>query len=634
MAGHPLRQMDAFRATDLSSQGRDALGVLRTAHMVRTTGGRPGDAIETYHDRIRETVVARIGRTRLTEYHHRLALVLETSGEADPAEVGAHFAAAEEPERAAEFYATAAAEAAEALAFDRAANLYGLAVKFWPTAGAEQRDLRSKLADTLANAGRGPEAAREYLAAAEGASAAEALEMRRRAAMQSLISGHIDDGLAALRTVLAAVGMKFPKTPRRALLSLLLRRLHVRLRGLRFRQRDPTQVSAEELTRIDTCWSAAIGLSVVDPIRAADFQARGLLLSLRSGEPYRIARSLAMEGGHVAVAGGRTRGRVKRLLERAEDMARSTGNAHAIGLASMCEGIAAFLQGRWKPTLELCDEADKTFREHCTGVAWELNTAQTFSGWALFWMGDVNQLRRRLPLYIAEAQKRGNLYALANLGTFARPLISLAADDADSAHRDLHELMSRWSRESFHVQHSTGLLGQTQVEIYRGNCTIAWRRLMEQWPALASSLLLRVQQMRIYSLHLRASCALAAATSSENPDPLLRVAKKDARRLRREKMPWADALGQLVCAGLAAFHGDRSAAVTLLREVIDALEAVDMSLFAATARRRLGELIGGSEGHDLVAAADEWMAGQQIKNPERITDVFAWVSTNRPVSGD
>ncbi len=197
------------------------------------------------------------------------------------------------------YYAQAAAQAAEALAFDRAAKLYRLALELRPGDEAEARRLRMGLADALANAGRGPEAAREYLAAAAGATVAETLERRRAAAMQFLISGHLDEGLAQLECGPESGRDDPSEHAPRAIVSLILNRIKLRLRGLHFRPRDAGQISAEDLTRIDVCWTAASGLGIIDPIRGADFQARGLLLALRAGEPYRIGRALVLEAGHV-----------------------------------------------------------------------------------------------------------------------------------------------------------------------------------------------------------------------------------------------------------------------------------------------------------------------------------------------
>ncbi|MEX2261401.1 MAG: hypothetical protein WD696_05590 [Bryobacteraceae bacterium] len=78
-------------------------------------------------------------------------------------------------------------------------------------------------------------------------------------------------------------------------MQLLWRRARLRWRGLRFVARPADQLDADALLRIDTCWSATIGLMPVDMITASDFSVRHLLMALDAGEPYHIARAMAME---------------------------------------------------------------------------------------------------------------------------------------------------------------------------------------------------------------------------------------------------------------------------------------------------------------------------------------------------
>ncbi len=133
--------------------------------LIRSTGRAETDEVETYHDRVRETVVARLEPDAARAHHHRLALVLEASGQADPEVLGLHFLGADLPERAAEYFVQAADQAAETLAFERAATLYRRALEHQPRRSSQERILRARLGDALANAGRGADAARAYLEA-------------------------------------------------------------------------------------------------------------------------------------------------------------------------------------------------------------------------------------------------------------------------------------------------------------------------------------------------------------------------------------------------------------------------------------------------------------------------------------
>jgi hypothetical protein len=623
VSGRPLRQADACRAAALGADDRAALAVLRGARLVRSTGPGDQDEVEAYHDRIRETMVAHLPPATLKAHHQRLAVTLAASGRADPETLAVHFRGAQDASLAGHYYAMAAAQAAQALAFDRAAKLYRLSLELRPLDGAPGLDLRTRLADALANAGRGLEAAREYQAAAAGANPAAALELRGRAAIQSLISGHIDEGLATLQTVLEAAGLRLARTPRAALLSLLARRLWLRIRGVGFRERDASQVTADQLSRIDICWSVAVGLSIVDTVRAADFQARNLLLALRAGEPYRLARALAWEAAHLANYGGPAHPRTTRLLRAAGALAGRLNHPHALGLVTLATGIVGYMEGRWHRAREFADRAEAIFRERCTGVAWELDTAHSFSLWSLFFLGEVAEITRRLPTLLQQARERGDLYAATNLGTFVGHVTWLARDDPEGAQRDLGEVMGLWSRQGFHVQHLTGLMGHLQIELYRGAGPAAWEHITAEWPALVGSLFLRVQVVRIFMMNLRARSALAAAARSASPEPLWRAAERDARCIERERMAWARPLAQLVRAGIAAGRGNPGGARDLLRDAEVGFRDAGMGLFAAAACHRHGQLLDGEAGRAQVARANDWMAGQGIKNPSRMTALYA-----------
>lgn len=88
-------------------------------------------------------------------------------------------------------------------------------------------------------------------------------------------------------------------------------------------------------------------------------------------------------------------------------------------------------------------------------------------------------------------------------------------------------------------------------------------------------------------------------------------------------MPWSNALALLVRATLARQQGDAESAAALLADAIDMFTQVDMHLYAAVARRRLGAIVGGQRGRALQREANEWMAAQEIRNPAAMAGLVA-----------
>jgi hypothetical protein len=399
----------------------------------------------------------------------------------------------------------------------------------------------------------------------------------------------------------------------------------MRLHGLDFEERAEDQIDPEILTRIDVCWSVAAGLGLVDNVRGSYFQTRGLLLALRAGEPFRVSRALASEACFSSSSGGPSHARTMKLLAAAETISARVGTPYAVAWATGAGGVAAALEGRWPAARQKCQQAETIFHDQCRGVAWELALMRWFSLWALAYGGELDELIRRVPQRIRDAEGRGDLNAVIGHSTGMAGLVWLAADDPGEARRRGEEAMARWSHKTFHVEHWWNLLGQAQVELYRGNGAAAHRRISEGWPGLKTSLLLMVQLTRLEATHLRARAALQAAQTATPSEAksFLASAARDAAKILGEKMPWSTPLAWLIQAGVAARRGDSEGAARLAKEAARGLDEAGMPLHAACARWQQGRVIGGDGGRDLVQAAESWMKGQKIQRPERMAALFA-----------
>ncbi|HEX8411722.1 MAG TPA: protein kinase [Thermoanaerobaculia bacterium] len=592
---------NVFRTEDFD----ETLARLAAQRLIRTRDTAEGEAIETYHDRIAEAVVSLLDEDELRDMHAVLAMVLEGFAGADAELIADHFLAAGKHDRAAKYVLLAADHAAAAVAFDRAARLYRRALDL---SFGDSDAIRRRLGEVLSNAGRGSDAAAMFMEVTP-TDLADELQLRRSAAQQLLFSGHVDEGLAVVRTILSSIDEPFPETRRETMIAFLKARLRLKIRGIRFRERAPSEIPAEVLLRVDTCRAVALGLSSVDTIRGAVFQTRYLLLALEAGDPERVAQALTMECGYSAVPGTRTQRRTKKLTAKMHQLARRIDTPYARAFADEAEGVAAALQGRWRDGAECLERAERAF-EHCTGVIWELNTARLFGLRCRQFLGDMRVMAERFPILLRDAEDRGDRYFATNVVLFSH-YVYLVEDDPAKASEQIENAIRGWSHAGFHVQHMWHLRAGIEIALYEGRGMLAWTKLSQSWRAARSSLIARVQFTRMVLEDVRGRAALggaAEATSERDRDRLLDMAGRAAKRLESENAPWGTALALMIRAGQSFARGNRDEGLRQLRAAEPLLQKAEMHLHAAATRRRLDDPTG-----------TEWMTAQGIRNAEAMT---------------
>ena len=269
---------------------------------------------------------------------------------------------------------------------------------------------------------------------------------------------------------------------------------------------------------------------MIEPIRGADFQARGLLLALQ-GRRAVADRPGPRHGGRASVF-LRNRRPARRHFVARRRRRSPDGSIHrtSSGMIAMVRGAGSLLRGQWKPAQAALDQAEQLFRNRCTGVTWERDTVHNFVLWALIQLGEVAELKRRWTVLYRESQERGDLYAATTLTTFYMTMIKLSKNERVESERELEAFVDRRDEGRFNLQHSSAFESLIHLYLYRGDVSNAWARLGAIWPAYSRSMLLRIRMIRIDMHELRGRTALAMAEKAVDPATFLRQAKDDARR--------------------------------------------------------------------------------------------------------
>jgi eukaryotic-like serine/threonine-protein kinase len=622
LAGRRLPVPMALAAAP-TTEGSDALAHLRSASFVRTLGARQHATVETYHDRIRTAVVAGLDDTARAKIHGALAEALEREPDPDPERLLVHYRGAGDHPRAGAFSVRAAERAAAKLAFDRAAELFALALELLRPSGREAGRLHRGRADALANAGRGHAAAQAYLLASDLCGDDERIDLRRRAAEHLLASGYGEEGRRVLHEVLTALDVQVPSTRAAVLRGLMWKRARIRLRGLSFTSRRAEDLDARMLALIDTCWTAGRGLIVTDIFEGAYFQAEHTLLSLQAGELHRVVAALAHEARSASFFGGRGLVRARELIARVDELARSSGSAedrvHLEVAASLVETMGA----RWGDTLERAERAEELIRSECPTMAQELFDAQAHACVALMYLGRLRDLETRASAAAREAEASSDVYHGMMARYYLVSPVALASDDAEGAAELLAELDEQGERHRLQVAAVQSYTSRASLDLYAPGSDDPWARRMQDDARMKANPLWRATFPRLESTVFRARTALFLADAdSGRRTEMLRHATRETRHVRRCALAVAGPQSRLLQAALHRARGDHEGAAAELRAAIEGFEDLQMALYAAVARLRLGELLGGDEGFTLRNRGTTAMRAEGVKDPERFAMIY------------
>jgi hypothetical protein len=628
LAGDPLPQRALATASGLllgSEEWERGISALVEESLVRRRGRQGPDVVECYHDRIRETVVGSLDEATSRHLHLRLAQAVEQWDRERTDMLARYWLSADDHERAKRYACEAAAEARTKLAFDRAAQLYQTAAEL-ETDEVARADLLRAVGECQSSNGRAVLAAVAYQSAAALSAPAQAARLRHLAAEQLLRGGEIARGLDVLGGVLKEAGLHLAKSPRRAALSVGWRVMRLRMRGVGFVERPAANISAKDKHLLDVLWSANIGLSVVDTLRADDFLLRFLMLALKSGDIRRVAQGFSALAGQLAVLGGSRFGWATRLASEAEVLARRSSDPATIGMARLCKALVRYFAGEFDAAANDLLAVEQYFLTHCRGMSWELATARSFACFSLRLAGRIRELCERFDRYTADADRAGDRFLGTNLRTY-QTIVWLVRDDVLRASKEIDGVLDAWPKDMYHIQHFFHLYARCEQALYAEKPEEAWQAISDESQRLRRSALLHVSGVRIEHAWIsgRVALALAEKVGDDARPPLLGQARRSARLLRKSEHQTGVAMGAAIEAGARWLSPgvDRESGIVALDRAVATAEAAGAVLVAESGRRWLGEIIGGRRGEELRARSNGWMANQGVRNPARIAHLYA-----------
>lgn len=429
--------------------------------------------------------------------------------------------------------------------------------------------------------------------------------------------GQFDRGIAILREVLMAHGIRVPRSLFCAMVVTTLLFLRVLLTRLPPRPAGRAPRSAE-LEHVDICWAVYLGVLNADSFLAQPLGLQASLAAFRTREPGRCAQFMGLRATFIPIFTGRIGPRSARLFAQSQELARTSGHPMALAWTLSFRAMTSVLAGDFADATERVELAIEAFRAEAGAAFESLAGGYIWKVWSLFPLGRLREAATVATECLRDAGDRGDLHGTIFMQSGLGCLATLLPDDRPGdVIAQVTDARRRWYRKRFDLQHALGLVAHLHALLYQGHADEAVVVLAAARPGIRSSGLIAWSLFRVWLRDLEGRIALSVCASLRRDSRRkgLRQAAQAAARLFRGGNRSALPAALLLRAGCDRLAGNDDLAITHLRAAVAAFDERAMSMHAAMARLRLSALVGGAEAEAIAAPAHAWIARENIKNP-------------------
>ena len=601
-------------ASGRPKQLRDALAELRELSLacIEENDESPEAAlVECPQLNIRQAVAQCLSKPAVEELHRALARAHQASALGDDERCAHHLLAASDTPAAMHHAANAAFIAQSALAFDHAIALYLFALECDPNS----RELRLKLADVLASAGRFEEAAMQQLRTAFAVQGRRRVEIAAAACEHFFLAGRADRGRRTAHGILEQLGIEWPELASRTQHLLRNELANLAAHTLEFREQSRCQIGGDLLLKIDVCITLGRLLLASDPERAGFLAARGCQLALMAGEARQVAQGLALTG---ALASAENPALAERLLDRADTIANEIRDSYAIGLASLCRGLFNLREGHLFEALASFSLGTSTLRTHGVEGRWEQTTAFVGTLTANAALGELDSLRQAIATAHSDSDLAEDPAVRPWITLYSGTLL-LAEGHAGPARTRMCEAIRQLAEVNRHLAHAYGTKLAILCDLHGGMPDKAQSRLWRGKGA-ESEAATRVDSIHIHRgfwALLEGKVALACALSRPRPSAdHIAVLERASALLSCAPSPALLAEVALMQAGLAHLRSTPELTIRSLNQASDELLNAGMTTAQTCVQLRLAEYLAAERDSEQRARLHKRLKAQ-VSDPER-----------------